>query len=84
LEEIFNILIIPLYQYTVISLHIDARTAASPAQWSAAIRQAIWLVIFIYLIYPKQTTTFANRFLKALRQPKDGSLTNEELRVTTT
>jgi uncharacterized membrane protein len=84
LEGIFNILIIPLYQYTVISLHMDARTAASPAQWSAATRQAIWLVIFIYLIYPKQTTNFANRFLKALRQPKHRSLTKEEFKLTST
>ena len=66
LEGIFNILIIPLYQYTVISLHMDARTAASPAQWSAATRQAIWLLIFIHLIYRKQTTALANRLLKAL------------------
>jgi len=70
LEGIFNVLIIPLYAYTVISLHMDARTAASPAQWSAAIRQLIWLIIFIYIIYPKQTTNIACRFLNALRQPK--------------
>ena len=70
LEGIFNILIIPLYAYTVISLHMDARTAGSPAEWSAAIRQLIWLIIFIYIIYPKQTTNIACRFLNALRQPK--------------
>jgi uncharacterized membrane protein len=70
LEGVFNVLIIPLYAYTVISLHMDARTAASPAQWSAAIRQLIWLIIFIYIIYPKQMTTIASRFLNALRQPK--------------
>ena len=80
LEGIFNVLIIPLYQYTVISLHMDARTAASPAQWSAAIRQAIWLLIFIYLIYPKQTTNLANRLLRALKQPKPPTLTKQRAR----
>jgi hypothetical protein len=68
LEGVFNILIIPLYQYTVISLHMDARTAASPAQWAAAIRQAIWFIIFIYIIYPKQITAFATRFRRVLGQ----------------
>jgi len=70
LEGIFNILIIPLYAYTVISLHMDARTAGSPAEWSAAIRQLTWLVISIYTIYPKHTTAITNRFIKALRRTK--------------
>jgi len=69
LEGIFNILIIPLWNYAVISLHMDPSIATSPAQWSAAARQAIWLTIYIYLIYPKQTTAFLRRLRK--QPPKD-------------
>jgi uncharacterized membrane protein len=67
LEEIFNILIIPLYTYTGLHLATISGTVASSAAWSAAIRQVIWLVFFIYLTYPQQTTAFA-RFWKVRRQ----------------
>lgn len=73
LEGIFNILIIPLYIYAVVSLHMDPSIAASPASWSAAARQVIWVVLFVYMIYPKQTTAFANRFLKARGRPNRAS-----------
>jgi hypothetical protein len=67
LEGIFNILIIPLYNYGAIALHLDVDSLwspASPALWFAATRQLVWLFFFIYLLYPKQTTAFANRLLK--------------------
>jgi uncharacterized membrane protein len=61
--EVFNALIIVLWFTPELNLG-NPLIASSPVQWFSAIRQVIWLTLFIYMLYPDKVRRWTQRLLE--------------------
>jgi len=45
----------------------DPTLASSPVQWAALTRQLIWLILFIYMIYPEKIKVWSRKLFQKIR-----------------
>ncbi|MGC8850481.1 MAG: glycosyltransferase 87 family protein, partial [Candidatus Bathyarchaeia archaeon] len=61
--EILNALIIVLWFTPELNLG-NPLVRSSPVQWAAALRQAIWLSLYVYTLYPERTKTWMRKLFQ--------------------
>ncbi|OGD54850.1 hypothetical protein A3K80_01350 [Candidatus Bathyarchaeota archaeon RBG_13_38_9] len=64
LAEIFNALIIVMWFISKKIFLEDPTLPSSPVQWAALARQLLWLLLFVYMIYPEKIKVWSSKIFK--------------------
>jgi hypothetical protein len=67
LAEVFNALIIVMWFMSEKIFSADPTLPSSPVQWAALARQLLWLILFIYMIYPEKIKIWSRKLFRKNR-----------------
>jgi hypothetical protein len=66
LAEVLNALIIVMWFISKKIFLEDPTLASSPVQWAALARQLVWLILFIYMIYPEKIKVWSRKIFQKI------------------
>ncbi len=64
LVEVLNALIIVMWFISKKIFLEDPTLASSPVQWAALARQLVWVILFIYMIYPEKIKVWSRKVFR--------------------